>query len=153
MSRRLLVTILATASFVLAGVSTGPMPRTAAQEVESAVRRCDAAWARSDVAALDGLLAESYVHADVFGKVQRRADWLAEAGRPRHVAITSEDLAVRVHGRIAEVTGADVITTPERAESLRFTQVWIKRGASWRRAAFRATPLLGAAPLGTFAAR
>lgn len=153
MSRRLLVTILATASIVLAGLGTGPMPRTAAEEVESAVRLCDEAWARSDVATLDRLLAARYVHADAVGRVQRRADWLADAGRPRNVAITSAGLAVRVQGRFAVVTGADVITTPERAETRRFTQVWIKRGASWLRTASRALPLSGAAPLGSVAAR
>jgi Domain of unknown function (DUF4440) len=129
------------------------MPRTAAEEVESAVRLCDEAWARSDVAALDRLLAARYVHADALGRVQGRADWLADAGRPRNVAVTSEDLAVRVHGRFAVVTGADVITSPERAERQRFTQLWIKRGASWQRTASRALPLSGAAPLGSVAAR
>lgn len=153
MSRRLLVTILATASIVLAGLGTGPVPRTAAEEVESAVRLCDAAWARSDVATLDRLLAAGYVHADALGRVQRRADWLADAGRPRNVAITSEDLAVRVRGRFAVVTGAGVITTPERAERRRFLQVWIRRGASWQRATSRALPLSGAATLGGVAAR
>jgi hypothetical protein len=151
--RRLLVTILATASIVLAGLGIGPMPRTAAEEVASAVRLCDEAWARSDVTTLDRLLAERYVHADGFGRVQRRADWLADAGRPRNVAITSEDLAVRVHGRFAIVTGADVITTPERAETQRFTQVWVRQGASWLRAASRALPLSGVAQLGSVAAR
>jgi Domain of unknown function (DUF4440) len=129
------------------------MPRTAAEQVESAVRVCDEAWARSDVATLDRLLAERYVHADAFGRVQGRADWLADAGRPRNVAITSEDLAVRLHGRFAVVTGSHVITTPERAESLRFTQVWIKRGATWLRAASRAAPLSGGEPLGALVAR
>jgi hypothetical protein len=152
-SRRLLVTILATASIVLAGLGIGPMPRTPAEEVESAVRLCDEAWARSDVAALDRLLAERYVHADALGRLQDRADWLEDAAKPRNVAITSADLAVRVHGRIAVVTGAHVITTTERAERRRFTQVWIKHGASWLRAASRALPLSGAAPLGTLALR
>src|SRR5437588_10359858 len=54
--RRSFVTILATASIVLAGLGTGPMPRTAAEEVESRVRQWDEAWARSDVATLDRLL-------------------------------------------------------------------------------------------------
>ncbi|HEV3459434.1 MAG TPA: nuclear transport factor 2 family protein [Thermoanaerobaculia bacterium] len=122
------------------------MPPTAAEEVETAVRLSDAAWARSDVAALDGLLAERYVHADALGRVQRRAAWLADAGKPRNVAITSADLAVRVHGRVAVVTGSEVIATPATAEMQRFTQVWIKRGAAWRRSAFRAVALAGAPP-------
>jgi ketosteroid isomerase-like protein len=138
--RRLLVTFVATASIVLAGLGTGPVPPTSAAEVARRVRQCDQAWARSDVAALDGLLAERYVHADGRGGVQRREAWLADAGRPRNVAITCDDLLVAVHGRIAVVTGSDVITTPERAETLRFTQVWVNRGAGWRRAAFRAVP-------------
>jgi hypothetical protein len=129
---------------VLAGLGTGPMPRTAAEEIASRVRLCDEAWARSDVAALDGLLAERYLHADARGRVERRAAWLADAAEPRNVAISCDDLAVRVHGGMAVVTGSDVITTPERAEVQRFTQVWVKRDEAWRRAAFRAGP---AAPL------
>ena len=144
MSRRLFITALATAGLVLAGLGTGPMPPTAAEEVETAVRISDAAWARSDVATLDGLLAERYVHADGLGRVLRRADWLLDAGKPRNVAITSADLAVRVQGLVAVVTGSDVIATPATSEQRRFTQVWIKRGASWQRAAFRAAPLAGA---------
>jgi hypothetical protein len=136
----LLVTFVATASIVLAGLGTGPAPPTSAEEVARRVRLCDQAWARSDVAALDGLLAERYVHADGSGGVQHRAAWLADAGRPRNVAITCDDLSVRVQGRIAVVTGSDLITTSERAETLRFTQVWVKRGTGWRRAAFRAVP-------------
>jgi hypothetical protein len=151
-SRRLLITALATAGLVLAGLGTGPMPPTAAEEVETAVRVSDAAWARSDVATLEGLLAEGYVHADGLGGVQRRAAWLADAGMPRNVAITSADLAVRVHGRTAVVTGSDVIATTATAEMRRFTQVWIKRGASWRRAAFRTAPLAGTTPSAQVAA-
>ncbi len=116
------------------------MPQTAAEEVETAVRLCDAAWARSDVATLDGLLAERYVHADGLGRVQRRADWLADAGKPRNVAVTAADLAVRVRGGVAVVTGGDVVATPGTAQTRRFTQVWIKRGAAWRRTAFHAAP-------------
>ena len=129
------------------------MPHTAAEEVETAVRLSDAAWARSDVATLDGLLAERYTYADGLGRVQRRAAWLADAGKPRNVAITCADLAVRVHGRVAVVTGSNVITTPDSAEMRRFTQVWIKRGASWLRAASRAAPLSSASSLGSIASR
>ena len=92
------------------------------------------------MAALDGLLAERYVHADARGRVERRAAWLADAGRPRNVAISCDDMAVRVRGGVAVVTGSDLITTPESAEVLRFTQVWVKRGPAWRRAAFHAGP-------------
>jgi hypothetical protein len=144
-TRRSFVTILATASIVLAGLGTGPLPRTAAEEVESRVRQCDEAWARSDVATLDLLLADRYVHAEPPGSVQRRADWLADAGRPRNVAVTFDDLTVRVEGRVAVVTGSNVITTAKRAEARRFTQVWVKHGAAWLRTAFRAAPAAPAA--------
>jgi hypothetical protein len=137
---RSLVTSAATVGIVLAGLGTGPMPRTAAEEIASRVRLCDEAWARSDVAALDGLLAERYIHADERGRVRYRADWLADAGKPRNVSVSCDDLAVQVHGDVAVVTGSDLIATPERPEVLRFTQVWVKRDAAWRRAAFRAGP-------------
>ncbi len=140
------MTILATASIVLAGLGTGPLPRTAAEEVESRVRQCDEAWARSDVATLDRLLAERYVHADPLGGELRRTAWLADAGRPRNVAITFDDLTVRVAGGVAVVTGSNTLTTPERAEARRFTQVWVKRGDAWLRTAFRAAPAAPALP-------
>src|SRR5258708_16740132 len=104
------------------------MPRTAGEEVESAVRLCDEAWARSDVAALDRLLAERYVHADAFGRVQRRADWLADAGRLRNVAITSEDLAVRVHGRFPVVTRSPCLPPPQPPPNPPLTPVRVQPG-------------------------
>jgi hypothetical protein len=145
--RRCLVTFVATVGIVLAGLGTGPMPRNSAAEVASRVRLCDQAWARGDVAALDGLLARRYVHADERGKVRHRADWLADAGKPRNVSVSCDDLAVQVHGDVAVVTGSDLIATPERAEVRRFTQVWIKRDAAWLRAAFHAVASPPAPPL------
>jgi Domain of unknown function (DUF4440) len=142
-NRRSFVTVLATASILLAGLGAGPLPRSAAQEVASRVRQCDEAWARSDVATLDRLLADRYVHADALGRVQRRADWLADAGKPRNVAIALDGLAVRVQGRVAVVTGSNRITTPERDLALRFTEVWVKAGSAWLRTASRAEPAAG----------
>jgi ketosteroid isomerase-like protein len=140
--RRSFVTILATASIVLAGLGTGPLPRTAAEEVESRVRQCGEAWARSDLATLDRLLADRAVPADPLG-TERLADWRGGAAeQPRNVAITFDDLRVRVAGGVAVVTGSNTITstTPERAEARRFTQVWVKRGTAWVRTAVRDVP-------------
>jgi hypothetical protein len=148
-TRRWFVTAFATASIILAGLGTGPPPRTAAEEVATRVRQADEAWARSDVETLDRLLAARYVHDDAIGQVQRRADWLADAGKPRNVAITFDDLAVRVRGRVAVVTGSGLVTTPERAFARRFTEVWIKRGPAWLRTAFRAAPAFPRAAAGS----
>jgi hypothetical protein len=135
------VTILATAGIILAGLGTGPRPHTPAQEVEISVRQCSEAWARSDVATLDRLLAADYIDTDPSGHLRRRADWLARAREPRNVAVSFADLQVQVHGALAEVTGANRLTAPEGETALRIHQLWIKRGTSWLRAASEATAI------------
>lgn len=140
--RRSFVTILATASIVLAGLGTGPLPRTAAEEVESRVRQCGEAWARSDLATLDRLLADRAVPADPLGTERLAGRRGGDAEQPRNVAITFDDLRVKVAGGVAVVTGSNTITTPERAEAKRFTQVWVKRGTAWVRTAVRAVPAM-----------
>ena len=110
------------------------------QEIRSLVTQFGTAWAHSDTAVLDKLLAP-----DTYGTVQHRAEWLKYAGQPRALEIEFEDLDVRVLGDIAVVTGGNTIWSPkdgkEKANRIRFTQVWQRNKGSWQRLAFQATPI------------
>ena len=115
------------------------------QEIRSLVTQFGTAWAHSDTAVLDKLLAPDYIHTDIYGAVQHRTEWLKYAGQPRALEIEFEDVDVRVFGDVAIVTGGNTIWNPkdgkEKANRIRFTQVWQRNKGGWQRLAFQATPI------------
>lgn len=109
-----------------------------------------AAFLRADAEALDTLLAPDYVHTNgasgaVLGKTQwlefirsRRAD--LRSGRLRIDHYSASDQVIRWHAATAVVT-SKVISRGVRdgvpfETRLRVTQVWIRAGSRWYRAAF-----------------
>jgi ketosteroid isomerase-like protein len=117
------------------------------ESLEGLVSEFAEAWARSDVESLDALLADPYHHTDINGRVWDRSNWLADAAQPKPVeAISCENVDVWLRGDLAVVTGRNVATfrSDERGSdpfqsALRFTQVWVHEGNSWKRAYFQAT--------------
>lgn len=115
--------------------------------LEGLARQFAEAWARSDVERLDALLCDPYTHTDINGRVWDRAGWLADTAQPKPVdTITCEDMDVWLRGDLAVITGRNVATFrsgeagADRIEmALRFTQVWLREGDSWKRAYFQAT--------------
>ena len=68
--------------------------------------------------------------------------------RVRPQRIVGRDLAVRRHGDVAVVTGVSVFggggiraSDDPRDLTIRFTQVWIRKGGRWLREAFQGTPI------------
>lgn len=120
-------------------------------ELDEAVRRFGEAWAVGGGATLDALLSPTYTHADVSGRFQDRAAWLAYArGRAaRGTRIAFRDVRQRIIGDVAIITGINELEGPgardasdASALTLRFTQVWVKRDGRWLREAFQATPIV-----------
>ena len=146
MSRSTITTFLITftvcilASWALAADSSDE------QQLRSLVQQFGEAWAHSDVAVLDKLLAPEYIHTDLAGKVQRRAYWLKLAGHPRSLEIEVEDLEIHIFGNVALITGDNTIWSPkdgkEKASRIRFTQLWEHNKSGWQRRAFQATNVL-----------
>jgi hypothetical protein len=120
-----------------------------------AVEAFSAAFLRADVATLDTMLAENYVHTNGgTGSVLDKAGWLeyirsrrAElaSGRLRVTRYESSAVTIRWHGDAAvvssRVASAGMRDGAPFASRLQVTQVWVRSGAQWRRAAFHDSPL------------
>jgi ketosteroid isomerase-like protein len=118
------------------------------RDLDAAVQAFGEAWANGDVATLDSLLSPSYTHTDARGRLQDREAWLKYAAGRTGVAtqITFADLATRIHGDVAvitgrnDMTGGNIISGDNRdALSIRFTQIWVRVDRRWLREAFQAT--------------
>lgn len=136
---------------------TKPMERTReasrnareTKRIEHVVLRFGDAWAVNDIATLDGLLSDYYIHTDFFGRVQDRAQWLDYMKDRKAKDITNrivfEDIQIRIYGDTAVVTGRNIIkgalTVPanEASTEIRFTQVLHKTHGEWMRIGFHAT--------------
>jgi Domain of unknown function (DUF4440) len=125
--------------------------------LERALDAFSAAFLRAEEKALDTLLTDDYVHTNGgTGSVLDKARWLeyirtrrAElaSGRLRVDRYESTDVTIRWHGDAA-VVSSQVVSEGSRdgrpfAARLQVTQVWVRSGGKWRRAAFHDSPLPG----------
>jgi hypothetical protein len=137
---------LALAAQVLAGQSNPE------DEVAEVVARFGEAFRVADAGALDALLGADYVHTNTGGGVVDREQWLAYVSSRRKeldsgALVLSRyenlDLEVRVHAEAAVVTGLNISEGTRSGEPfarrLRFTQVWVRTPAGWKRVAFHDT--------------
>ncbi|MBX7187778.1 MAG: nuclear transport factor 2 family protein [Vicinamibacteria bacterium] len=102
----------------------------------------DATWndlrLKPDVPGLDRLLVDDWklTHSD--GRVQTKAEYLAELkSRTRaNQAIRNEDVEVRLYGETGVVTGASIQSGVTNGQPFsghfRFTRVWIRHAGAWR---------------------
>ncbi|HZX28421.1 MAG TPA: nuclear transport factor 2 family protein, partial [Telluria sp.] len=103
--------------------------------------RSDAAWndsrLKGDVQALAPLLAEDWMLTHSDGRVQHKADYLAELSTRSRVnqGIGNEDVQVRRYGSTAVITGTSVQSGTSDGKPwsgrFRFTRVWIERAGKW----------------------
>jgi ketosteroid isomerase-like protein len=124
-------------------------------ELERALAAFSAAFLQADASALDFLLTDDYVHTNGgSGGVLDKARWLGyirtrraelASGRLRVDRYESSDVTIRWHGDAA-VVSSQVESEGTRdgrpfATRLQVTQVWVRSGGQWRRAAFHDSPL------------
>jgi ketosteroid isomerase-like protein len=109
---------------------------------------------RGDRSFFERVLADDFTHTSHSGVFKTRAQWLAEAkasdqaeakaAATRYEAMEVDDLAVRVYGDTAVVTGR---TTPKGQTAkgqpmtgqYRFLRVWVRRDGRWQAVAFQGT--------------
>lgn len=118
--------------------------------VRTAVDEFAEAYVAADVVALDALLADPYLHVNGgSGTVTGREEWLAWVGTQREALDAGtllydkyeiKDLTIRMRRDSAHVTGI-VSTSGVRDQvpffsEIRFTNVWVKEGDTWKRAMF-----------------
>ena len=120
--------------------TAAPLPADEAARKELLAR--DATWndlrLKPDVAGLERLLFDDWLLTHSDGKVQGKAEYLAELKtRTRaNQAITNEDVAVRIHGATGVVTGTSVQSGVTNGQPFsgrfRFTRVWVRQDGVWR---------------------
>lgn len=79
------------------------------------------------------MLATEYQLTDLYGKVTKKAEWIAKAKASRGgSASKSEGREVRVYGNIGIVTGRWRETTTTPPSVLQYTTVFIHRDGRWQ---------------------
>jgi ketosteroid isomerase-like protein len=139
------------------GLSTPDDQEEARAERE--IRELEARFGRAVVAGdrafYERVLAADFTHTSHSGQFKTRQQWMAEnkfdnqPGKPQpgktyYEAFELDDLAVRIYGETAVVTGR---STPKgrtaKGEPIRgryrFLRVWVKRGGRWQVVAFEGT--------------
>jgi hypothetical protein len=101
---------------------------------------------KADRVALDSLLADDLTYGRTSGVRHTKAEVLAlvGAGGPYQLDYSTPDsLVARIYGETAVVTGLLKVklTAQPAAYTLRFTDVWVRRGGRWQLSAFQATRL------------
>lgn len=149
-------------SLVLAGVAAtlcSAEPADPSADAEPAVRELEAqlgqAVVRGDRAFFERVLAADFTHTSHAGAFKTKAQWMSERkfrdkgatpepATTQYDAYVVDDLAVRVYGDTAVVTGR---TRPSGrsvqgkaiAGRYRFLRVWVKRQGHWQAVAFQGT--------------
>ena len=104
-------------------------------ELES---KWNAAYKRGDVAAMDSMLADDFIITVEDGSTFSKPGYIAHNGNSTvHVEISDmSDLKVRMHGKIAVVTGAYHEKGTEKGKAYefhdRFTDVWTNNSGRWQ---------------------
>ena len=123
--------------------TTGPAER----EIRTLEAELNVAIVRADLAFFDRVFAEDFTHTNHTGAFRTKARWLANhkpGAKNPYDRFDAEDLAVRVYGKTAEVTGRSVPRgTDSRGQAItgeyRFTRVWVRRDGRWQVVAFQGT--------------
>lgn len=120
-------------------------PADPRQEILAADARRFAAMIQGDLKALEGLLTEDLTYTHSTGQIETRAQFLEgmRSGALRYLAAEPSDAVVRVYGETAIVTGRAEMRVSTQGKELtlpiRFTEVWVKSGGTWKMAAWQST--------------
>ena len=152
MKPRLLIAMACLSPVVLA--ADGPPDNPAVRTIQELESRFGRAVITGDRTFYDSVLAEDFTHTSHAGVFKTRAEFMAEnkfdaqessgSGRTRYDAYDVDDLAIRIYGDTAVVTGR---TTPRGRTAqgqpisgrYRYLRVWVKRQGRWQAVAFEGT--------------
>jgi ketosteroid isomerase-like protein len=160
MKRFSMILIVATAGIALvAANSQDQTQKVGEREIRELEAQCSRAVVAGDRAFFDRVLAADFTHTSHSGVFKTRAQWMAEdkvdsrqekpqAGKTIYEAFDVDDLAVRIYGDTAVVTGRSsprgrtAKGEPMRGQ-YRFIRVWVKNGDRWQVVAFQGTRIPG----------
>jgi len=157
MARRHILTLVA---MVLTATASGQQDNSttearAEREIRQLEDRLDEAVVKGDLEFFDRTFADDFTHTNHLGVFRTKAQWMAnhrdedaKAVKSPYDSFRSEDLAVRICGPTAVVTGRSIPTgrdakgQPIRGE-YRFLRVWARREGRWQVVAFQSTRITG----------
>jgi ketosteroid isomerase-like protein len=152
MNRRLLIAMACLAPAVRAADEPANSP--ALREIQELETQFGRAVVEGDRAFYERVLAPDFTHTSHSGVFKTRAQFMAEnkfsdkgdtqAGRTRYDDYDVDELAIRIYGDTAVVTGR---TTPKGRTALgqpitgqyRYMRVWVRRDGRWQAVAFEGT--------------
>jgi len=139
-----LLTLLLTAVVALGATGHAQSPDPAEAVKAAELRRFEATTQR-DYQALAALLADDLVYTHSSAAVDSKASYLESltSGRVTYKTITPRNLKVRVYGDLAIINGEATMSVDANGEAinntLRFTDVWVKRDGQWQMTAWQST--------------
>lgn len=139
-----LLTLLVTAAVAL-GATGHAQSNDPAEAVKAAELRRFEATTQRDYKALAALLADDLVYTHSSAAVDSKASYLESltSGRVTYKTIQPRDLKVRVYGDLAIINGEATMSVDANGEAinntLRFTDVWVKRNGQWQMTAWQST--------------
>jgi ketosteroid isomerase-like protein len=117
------------------------------RELTQLVKELNEAVVRADIAVLERVLHEDYVHSRPGGVVEDRAQYL-ENRKTRRVEFESlvpDEINVRVYGDTAIMTGRSTAKGKDQYgtmdEQRRWTRVLVRRDGGWQFVHFQGTPI------------
>ena len=135
-------------SVVLLGAAVGAhaqSPSADAEAVKAAELRRFEVMTTRDYKALETLLADDLVYTHSSASVDTKASYLESltSGRVTYKTIAPRDVKVRIYGTTAIVNGEAAMTVDSNGQALvntlRFTDVWVKRDNRWQMVAWQST--------------
>ena len=117
------------------------------RELTQLVKDLNEAVVKADVAVLDRVLHEDYVHHRPRGMVEDRAQYLEnrKARRVDFESLVPDEMEVRVYGDTAIVTGRSTAKGTDQygtmVEQRRWTRVLVRSDGRWQFVHFQGTPI------------
>jgi ketosteroid isomerase-like protein len=117
------------------------------RELTQFVKDLNDAVVKADVAVLERVLHEDYVHLRPHGMVENRAQYLEnrKARRVDFESLVPDEIKVRVYGDTAIVTGRSTAKGKDQYgkmdEQRRWTRVLVRRDGRWQFVHFQGTPI------------
>lgn len=119
------------------------------EELELTINKFNNAFAEGDLAVLDSLTTENYLHTNNSSKVIGKSDWFnylkkrnerLQSGELVVLDYALEQTKIEIHGSSAIITGMVTVITKDSIgttkNQYRITNLWVYENHRWKRAGF-----------------
>jgi ketosteroid isomerase-like protein len=131
----------------LAGALVPALGQSSEEQIKQLERDRQDAFIRGDIARIDRDTADDYTTINGSGAISDKPRMMKSlaSGRTKVLAVSLEDLAARVYGDVAVLTGIyrdlNVTGGVETRVNARFTRVFVRERGRWLAASYQQTPI------------